>query len=434
MQAFHEAGKVVIKISDDGTGIDPQRVKLKAIQAGLISPDRADLMSERSLLNLIFMPGFSTSDQITQFSGRGVGMNVVRTNIERIGGTVDIESRLGRGTALNIKIPLTLAIIPALIVLSAGRCFAIPQIGLVELIRIEADRVPSAIHHIRGTPLYRLRGKLLPLVALDEQLQLRPASPPDSEVRAVNFVVLQADDRQFGLIVDDIHEIGDIVVKPFQRYLKGIKVFAGATMLGDGRIALILDILGLAKQSRIISNLRARVVDEQASFDVGEVGELMTLVVCGGPDNRRLAMPLSQVVRLEEFPCSALEWAGRNVVVQYRGEIMPIVDVFDVTGAASVHYSGLIQRMQNQSKSNDPNDFIQVIVHEVNGRNVGLFIGEILDIVEDTLVNTEERSQAAGNLSAVIQGRVTEIIDADAIMRSVGFVRQNAESAFAVEA
>jgi two-component system chemotaxis sensor kinase CheA len=211
LRAFHESGKVVIEIADDGAGIDPNRVRDKALAAKLVTPDQVARMGERELVNLVFLPGFSTADRVTHFSGRGVGMDVVRTNIEKIGGTVDLESRPGRGTTVRMKIPLTLAIIPALTITSGTERYAIPQVSLVELLHIDADRAARAVESVHGAPVYRLRGNLLPLVFLARELGDRTEHPAGA---GLNVVVLQADDRQFGLVVDAIHDTEEIVVKP----------------------------------------------------------------------------------------------------------------------------------------------------------------------------------------------------------------------------
>ena len=203
LHAFHEGGKVIIEITDDGGGIDPARVRDKAIKVKAISPEEAGRMNERELVNLVFLPGFSTSEKVTHFSGRGVGMDVVRTNIERIGGSVELESRPGHGTTVKMKIPLTLAIIPALTVTSGGERYAIPQVSLLELVRLDGDQIKQRIESIHGFPVYRLRGNLLPIVYLNKELRIADERSEGSET---NIVVLQADDRQFGLVVDAIHD------------------------------------------------------------------------------------------------------------------------------------------------------------------------------------------------------------------------------------
>ena len=199
LHAFHEGGKVIIEIADDGGGIDPQRVRAKAVQAKLVTAEQASLLNDRELVNLVFLPGFSTSEQVTQFSGRGVGMDVVRTNIEKIGGTVDIESRVGRGTTVKMKIPLTLAIIPALTITSGGDRYAIPQVSLLELVRLEGEQAQRGIERIHGAPVYRLRGNLLPLVYLDQQLQTESAA-----VQAVELEFRQVSPAQQPLETEQV--------------------------------------------------------------------------------------------------------------------------------------------------------------------------------------------------------------------------------------
>src|SRR5262249_55504090 len=274
--------QVVVEVTDDGGGIDPARLRAKAVQGGHISVGAAEQMTDRDALNLIFLAGLTTAEQVTKVSGRGVGMDVVRTNIERVGGTIDVQSRVGEGTTFKIKIPLTLAIIPALLVSAGGERYAIPQVNLLELVRIEAEDVPRAVETIQGAPVYRLRGRLLPLVSLGAELGEADAldragqaaratrrgdvlpvehdvasatpDPADGAGGAVNIVVLQADDRRFGLLVDGISDSAEIVVKPLGRDLKGIGVFAGATIMGDGRVGLILDVVGLAHRAHILDH------------------------------------------------------------------------------------------------------------------------------------------------------------------------------------
>ncbi|MBY0457012.1 MAG: chemotaxis protein CheA, partial [Gemmataceae bacterium] len=234
VRAFHEGGKVVVEIADDGGGIDPGRVKAKAVALGLVSPEQAARLPDPDAVDLIFAPGFSTADRVTQFSGRGVGMDVVRTNVEKLGGAVTVESRVGRGTTIRLRIPLTLAIVPALLVSAGGDRYAIPQVNLVELVRVEGEAAAAAVESVHGVPVFRLRGNLLPLVGLTRTLQV-PADPaPDG---TLSLVVLQADERKFGLVVSHIHDTEEIVVKPLQKPLKGLGVYSGATILGDGRVS-----------------------------------------------------------------------------------------------------------------------------------------------------------------------------------------------------
>ena len=251
LRAFHEGGQVNIEISDDGAGIDTERLKTKAVQNGLITAEQAERMSERELLNLALLPGLSTAEKVTNVSGRGVGMDVVRTNIEKIGGSIDIQSWKGRGTTIKIKIPLTLAIIPALIVNCAGERFAIPQVSLAELLRLDTASDRQQIEWIHGAPVYRLRGKLLPLVYLNSILQLEDEAT-GGDTGIINIIVLQADEKTFGLVVDSINDTAEIVVKPLDKLLKGLNCYAGATIMGDGKVALILDVMGVAQMGHVV--------------------------------------------------------------------------------------------------------------------------------------------------------------------------------------
>ncbi|MCA9786569.1 MAG: chemotaxis protein CheA, partial [Candidatus Cloacimonetes bacterium] len=233
LRSHHEGGMVIIEVSDDGAGLDAERIRAKAVERGVVTPEQAARMSEKELHGLIFMPGFSTAKTVTNVSGRGVGMDVVKTNIEKIGGSVDLDSTAGKGSTVRIKIPLTLAIIPALIITCSNERFAVPQVSLLELVRLEGENARKSIEMISGAPVYRLRGKLLPLVYLHDELKLPSTRNPESD--PLNIVVLQADSQQFGLVVDQINDSEEIVVKPLGRQLKTISQFAGATIMGDGR-------------------------------------------------------------------------------------------------------------------------------------------------------------------------------------------------------
>jgi two-component system chemotaxis sensor kinase CheA len=445
LHAFHEGGKVIIEIDDDGSGIDPQRVRAKAIKSKLVTAEQADRLDDHELVNLIFLPGFSTADQVTQFSGRGVGMDVVRTHVEKIGGTVTIESQPGQGTTLKMKIPLTLAIIPALTITSAGDRYAIPQVSVQELVRLEGEQAERGIEHIHGAPVHRLRGNLLPLVYLDHELQVDSVADsipqnPKSEIRnpksdegAINIVVLQADDRQFGLVVDAIHDTEEIVVKPLQKQLKGISAFAGATIMGDGKVALILDVLGLAQKANVVTGVRERALSERSTSATEPTGDRQTVLLFATHDGGRMAIPLSLVDRLEEFPRSAVERVGPQDVVQYRNEILPLIHVSRVLRQrqrrASDGRAGPRKRSR-ESPNARASDSIQVVVYAGKNQRVGLVVDRILDIAEETI---PYRSHAHGPgvlFTAVIQGRVTEFLDCEKILSSVDPVfREQPETA-----
>src|SRR5579872_1314352 len=412
LRAYHEGGQVIIEISDDGGGLDADKIRRKAVEKGLITPEQAARMGEREGVNLIFLPGFSTAEKVTNVSGRGVGMDVVKTNIEKIGGTVDVQSKAGTGTTVRMKIPLTLAIIPALIVTSGGERYAIPQISLLELVRLDGEDAQKGIELIQGVPVHRLRGRLLPLVYLNRELKVEDEAPDLSKLPAVNIVVLQADERQFGLVVDEINDTEEIVVKPLGKQLKGIKTFAGSTIMGDGRVALILDVLGLAQTSNVVSENRERALSDKERHVASMAGERQTMLLfqCGA--DGRMAMDLSLVARLEEFKSEMVECAGDVQVVQYRGQIMPLLRVSDLlTGHSGNGYSG-------GNGKRDLATTLQVVVYSEQGRSVGLVVDRILDIVEEAIV-PQQPSKRDGLLgSAVIQQRVTDLLDVRGFVRT----------------
>ena len=399
LRAYHEGGQVNIEISDDGGGLAFEKIKARAVQRGLVTAERVARMSEREVAHLIFLPGFSTAEQVTNLSGRGVGMDVVKTNIEKIGGTVDISSRFGEGTTLKIKIPLTLAIIPALVVTSANERFAIPQVNLLELVRLEGEQARRGIESLHGTTLYRLRGNLLPLVFLNEALSLK-AKNRDLDV--CNIVVLQADDRQFGLVVDGINDTEEIVVKPLGKELKGLSAFAGATIMGDGRVALILDVLGIAQRSNVVSPSRDRaLVDGSQKHErAKEEREALLLFRIGA--SSRMAIPLSMVARLEEIAPDKLERAAGRDVVQYRGAILPLISLSrEILGEAR----------------REPTQPLQVIVYSEQGRSIGFVVEQILDVVEEVISVRSQASRDGLLGSVVVQGRVTDLLDVHGVIR-----------------
>lgn len=353
-------------------------------------------MSDRELINLIFLPGFSTAETVTNVSGRGVGMDVVKTNIERIGGTIDLQSRPGQGTTLKIKIPLTLAIIPAVVVTTGGDRYCIPQVNLVELVRLEGETARRGIEWVHRVPVYRLRGQLLPLVDLNRKLGLPDRSPDD----AVNIVVVRADERSFGLVVDGVNDTEEIVVKPLSKHLKGIPAFAGATIMGDGRVSLILDVPGLAPSTGAENRERRRAAERGAGRESSGVVRHLLLA---GVGTRRLAIPLDLVARLEEIPANSTEDCDGREVVQYRGRIMPLVRLADVLGCSAGMPDG---------------DLLQVVVYTQGERSVGLVVDRILDIAEATveLGAPGRRSGVLG--STVIQKRVTDLLDLPGVVRS----------------
>jgi len=400
LRAFHEGGQVNIEIIDDGAGIDPGRVKAKAIEKGLLRPEQAEKLSDREAYNLIFLPGFSTAAAVTNISGRGVGMDVVKSHIEKIGGVVDLFSRPGEGATVKIKIPLTLAIIPGLVITSGGERFVIPQVSLLELIRIEADSKEKHIEYVHGTPVYRRRGSLLPIAYLNQVLSLNDLDGDE----AISMVVLQVEDRQFGLVVDGINDTQEIVVKPLGKQLKGLTLYAGATIMGDGRVALILDVQGIGKRSGVFDESRepARAATKQKAQSESERQRLL-LFKAGSFD--RLAIPLSLVARLEEFPRSSIEHAAGGQVIQYRNRILPLVSLTSVLEGG---YGG-------ESETADP---VQVVVFNDGDRSIGMVVDQIVDVVEEA-AKVRKKSGRPGLLgSAVVGKQVTDFLDLNAVIRA----------------
>jgi two-component system chemotaxis sensor kinase CheA len=410
LRAFHEGGQVHIEVSDDGAGIDLSAVRQKAVERRLITTEQADALSDQEATHLIFLPGFSTATTITNISGRGVGMDVVKTNIEKIGGKVTVLSQHGLGTTLKIRIPLTLAIMPALVVIASGDRFAIPQVGVLELLRLEEGA--SGVQMMGDAAVLRLRGELVPLVRLDSALGIgvRPLDGAFDWNGAANVVILQADDRKFGLVVDDVIDIQEIVVKPLDRRLRALSIFAGATIMGDGRVALILDVTGLAVHAHVLSESRrasGRAV-ASATEELDDVTQALLAVT--GDDDARMAIPLSQVMRLEEFPVSAIEHTGNRDVVQYRGEMLPLLDVSDLM-------SGREPRRRNDITGSDGT--IKTVVYANGGLRIGLVVRQILDTVEHRIADQRPGGRKGVLASAVIHGRVTEILDLEALCASV---------------
>ncbi|PSH04562.1 MAG: histidine kinase [Acidobacteria bacterium] len=408
LRAFHEGGQVNIVISDDGAGVDCARVRAKALEKQLVTPQQLTAMSDLQVMNLLFLPGFSTAAKVTNISGRGVGMDVVKTNIEKIGGTVAIDSVQGKGTTIKIRIPLTLAIIPALLVMSGGERFAIPQVSLVELVRLEGEAAISKIEMIHGAPVHRLRGKLLPLLSLNRQLNLPATVAGADDVPVVNIVVLQADGRQFGLIVDDINDTEEIVVKPLGKQLKGIHCFAGATILGDGRVALILDVPGLAQRAKLGSETQAQEVLDERKKATAESADAQSWLLFRVGNKGRLAIPLSTVSRLEEFDLAAIEVSDQRSVIQYRNAIMPLIFISDM-----LHLQGA-----REDESRFP-----VIVYSEGGKDIGLAVDEILDIVDEHVEYSNNTASDYLLGSAVLQARVTDLLNVPAIVD--GFMRSS---------
>ncbi|MBI3606713.1 MAG: chemotaxis protein CheW [Nitrospirae bacterium] len=408
LKASHEGSQITIDIVDDGGGIDVERVKRKAVEKGLLTVGAATTLSEREALNLIFHAGLSTAEKVTNVSGRGVGMDVVKTNIEKIGGGVEITSRLGQGTSLKIKIPLTLAIIPALMVTAGGDRFAIPQASLLELVMVDGE-AGDRIEVIRGAEVYRLRGALLPVLHLDRILGVdsRPSGRETERAAAAetNIVVLGAAGRSFGLVVDEVNDSEEIVVKALNRQLKGLSVFAGATILGDGRVALILDVMGIAREGKLLHAAEDEAEVKGDEEAVGGAGtERQALLTFAGYGRERFAVPLALVARLEEFAADRIERAAGREVIQYRGDLLPLIRLDHVCAATP--------------PSEHP-ERLPAVVFSRGRKSVGLLVGRILDIVDATVALYAPPSGRAGvRGSLVIDGVTTDLLDIDHVIES----------------
>jgi two-component system chemotaxis sensor kinase CheA len=376
------------------------RIRKKAVERGLVAVDQAARMSDREAAQMILLPGFSTAEQVTSVSGRGVGMDVVKTNIERIGGTLDLQSQPGRGTTVKIKIPLTLAIIPALVVTCGNDRYAIPQVSLLELVRLEGEQALKKIEHIQGAPVYRLRGELLPIVYLRDELGLEPSSAKGTD-HVLNIVVLRAEDRQFGLVVDAINDTEEIVVKPLSKQLKGIGAYAGATIMGDGRVALILDVLGAAQRAHVVTEHRDRSLNDRVEEQSQATGNRRTLLLLAVGD-RQIAMPISLVARLEEIPCTGIEHSNGREVVQYRGQIMPLLR---------------LSKLLNVATKTEANQSLQVVVYSEGDRSLGFVVDRVSDITDAELSDANASENEDLLASAVVQQRVTDVLNLRSIIQ-----------------
>ncbi|MGB3865896.1 MAG: hybrid sensor histidine kinase/response regulator, partial [Xanthobacteraceae bacterium] len=387
LSAYHEGGHIIICIADDGRGLDTERIKAKAIANGIATESDIERMTEAQIHKFIFAPGFSTAAEVTSVSGRGVGMDVVRTNIDQIGGTIDVKSVAGEGASVIVKIPLTLAIVSALIVEAAGERFAIPQLAVVELVRARSNS-EHRIERIKDTPVLRLRNKLLPLFHLKKLLKLDDGAPIDPENGFI--VVTQVGNQTFGIVVDGVFHTEEIVVKPMSTRLRHISMFSGNTILGDGAVIMIIDPNGIAQALGTSVAGQHDLVDESAAAQ-GAAEQLTSLLVFRAGSEQPKAVPLALVTRLEEVAADRIEMSNGRHMVQYREQLMPLVRIDGV----EIVESGV-----------QP-----ILVFADDGRAMGLVVDEIIDIVEEKL-DIEVAGDRDGILgSAVIKGRATEVID-----------------------
>lgn len=440
LKAYHEAGQVNIEIEDDGGGIDPDGITAAAVKKGVITEQEANILSEKEKVNLIFAPGFSTAEQITDVSGRGVGMDVVKSNLEKLGGIIDIDSRVGLGTTIKIKLPLTLAIIPSQIISAGNERYAIPQVNLDELLRIPAGKIKEKIEKVGDAAVVRLRGTLLPLIRLSDVLGIErtyvdpetgeekvdrrtniadrrskdlfnpsESSSEKKETRdkpdrryhsssAINIAVVSAGTYRYGLIVDQLMDSEEIVVKPLGKHLKGCKGYAGATIMGDGKVALILDVASIAEMSHLSnSSSPSKKLAEEAELHEHASEKLkdhVSLLLFRNAEDEQFAVPLNLVQRIERIKATDIELVGGQRVVQYRG------------GSLSLHELGEVANVQPLPE----NDQIEVIVFKLTGREVGLMVNPPVDAVDVVLNIDAETLVQPGIMGSIIINKFTTLM------------------------
>jgi two-component system chemotaxis sensor kinase CheA len=448
LKAYHEAGQVVIEISDDGKGLDGNMLAETAINKGLITQEQAKTMSEKERVNLILLPGFSTAKKVTDVSGRGVGMDVVKTNLDQLGGSIEIESEVGKGTTISVKLPLTLAIIPCQIVMTGGERYAIPQVNLEELLRIPASRVKERIERVGDAEVVRLRGNLLPLIRLSDVLDIPRTyyDPTSDETRpdrrenvadrrsrasalfnnqenaenekpesvtldrkgtdrrqspasALNIVVVSTGAMKYGLIVDRLHDSEEIVIKPLGRHLQQCKGYAGATIMGDGRIALILDVSNLSQMAGLTSldgTERASELADAAKDAIIKAKDKQALLTFSSSPEEQFAVPLNQVERVEKIKRSDIEDVGGRRVMQYRGGSLPLISIDEVA---------MVQPLSDQ------NDLL-VIVFNLAGKDIGLLAIGPIDAIE-VAANVDDMTLKQTGImgSSIIDGHTTMLVD-----------------------
>ena len=396
LRAFNQSGQIHIEVQDDGRGVDFQAIKNKAVDEKHITPEQAESLNDRDCGKLLFTEGFSLTQNSLIKSAKGNGLTQTRELVEKIGGSLDIEVQSGKSTTLKIKIPLTLAIIPALIVSSGPNRFAIPQISIRELIHLQGEKSLQQTEEIAGSQFYRLRGNLLPLIQLNKILK------NSGEHRTeLNMVVLQADDNQFGLVVDKIHNNEEIVVKTLDTLLQGIQVFSGVSIMGDGEVVLILDVMGLAQNALLVSgkDSRNKLLDSVSSSQ-GKDGEDQDMLIVSLGNKRRMAIRLADVARLEEVKRSDLETSGEKQVIQYRNEIMPLIN---------------IPKLFNM-RCQETRDTLEVVVHTHEGKSLGLMVESILDIVQGNIDSKRASSNLLGTI--ITNNSVVDTINVKNIVRN----------------
>ena len=420
IRSYQEGGHVIIAISDDGRGMDVEKIASKALEKNLIHSEKLSRLSEKEILGLIFLPGFSTADKITRISGRGVGMDVVKTNIEKIGGVVELSSEKDKGSTVLLKIPLTLAIVPALLVNANNERFAIPQVKLVELVQLGRESQSKIVlEFLEGNPFFRLRGKLLPLISLPNLMSHVRQNDVDLQKNLeskniISIAVLNSDGRQFGLIVDEILDSAVIVVKPLAQFLKNSGFFAGATIMGDGTVALILDITKIITATHIAQSNEAETKGHLKSTEYAEENtntiEYLLVEIAG---RTNFALPVWIIRRLEEFSAQKISLSGKQKLIKYRDALLPIISLSDNLNLKPKEFK--LDRPDSENRNSGLN--IKTIVVERKNLLYALEVDSIIDIIEansDMDDSTVVRSGIMGTI--IVNGKVVSVIDANAII------------------
>jgi two-component system chemotaxis sensor kinase CheA len=449
LHAYHQGGQVIIAITDDGRGIDPRKVAAKAVAKGIVTEVQAREMTDRELVNLVFAPGFSTAETVTDISGRGVGMDVVRSNTEKLGGHVELETQAGVGTTVLLRLPLTLAIIPSMIVGVGCDRFAIPQVNVVEFVWVRAADVSRRIERVHGAEVLRLRSRLLPLVRLADVLGVPRTFPdpehgervpdrrqeladrrglPLDEARAperrtdwrsdYNIVVLRLGSNQFGMVVDELFDIEEIVVKPLPEFVQTCKCFSGATIMGDGRVIMILDAGGLMAGAHLhFTDLQAEEKlrqEEEKRRAAAAAARRHSVIVCTGARDEFFAIPQDRIMRLEKLSTADIQLVGDREFMDYRGHGLPLIRLDQLLQVKPV--AGELKEV-----------FVvipKVLEHGVVTQAVaGIVISDIIDALDVEVELEPVKVQGAGILgAAILQHHFTLFLEPLELLRAGGLL------------
>ena len=434
--AYHEGGQVNIEIRDDGRGIDPARTRAAAVERDMMTAEEAEALSDNDAVMLIFSPGFSLAAEVTEVSGRGVGMDVVQANITKLGGKIEIETEVGKGATIRIRLPLTLAIVPSLIVVVDEERFAVPQVNLVEIVRIKASEIPTRLEQIKGADVLRLRGRLLPLVRLADALEIpryftdpssgdrtldrrqnlaeRHEDPVESDEvaetkrsyenqSAIHVVVLRSGENRYGLIVDRIADSEEIVVKPLSKFIKGCRCYAGATIMGDGRVAMILDVAGIASETNLHFHDVLEESDRRERKVEKTTGDRRELILFANAESEQFAVDLAQIVRLEKIDAEDIERIGGSEYMQHLGKGLPLI------------------RLENEisvSAIAECSEYY-VLIPSGNGSSGGILASRVIDTVDIEIMLDESKDDPPSVYGrALIQGKLTTILNAEKLLAS----------------